>query len=389
MMNKVYIKVNTNMKSFIKYLTLYKIDFDNLEVHDNCYYLYTSYDNYKRIRRRYDCTILKYYGKKGLYYFFNKYKYMFVSLIWGIILISILQNTIFDVVINTDDDNLYETISNSLRKYDILKYKKKKSFEEISFIKEKILEENKDDLEWIEIKEIGCKYEIMITKRVKGKENNLNDNICHIVAKKDGLIKHITSSKGEKLKAINDYVKKGDIIISGNIIKGEDTIKNKVCASGNVYGEVWYTVNISVPYNFTEYINTGKIINHYYLDIFGKEFTIIGKYDSNNVMSNKKLIIDKPYLFFKLYKEEKSIYEYKSYKLSKEEAYNEAIKRADAKIKNKLLSDEYIISKKVLKKEEFSSKIVLEIFFKVYENIGEVLVVEEELYDEGNSNRGT
>jgi hypothetical protein len=33
-------------------------------------------------------------------------------------------------------------------------------------------------------------------------------------------------------------------------------------------------------------------------------------------------------------------------------------------------NDEYIISKKILKKEAFSSKIKIEVFYKVYENIG-------------------
>jgi len=104
-------------------------------------------------------------------------------------------------------------------------------------------------------------------------------------------------------------------------------------------------------------------------------------------MSEKKAIIDKPYLFFKLYKEEKKVYEYKKFLLNPQEAYDEAIKRAQAKIENQLDDKEYIIAKKVLKKEEFSSKIVLEVFFKVYENIGETLEISlEELKNEGNFN---
>ena len=40
------------------------------------------------------------------------------------------------------------------------------------------------------------------------------------------------------------------------------------------------------------------------------------------------------------------------------------------KIKSNLNSDEYIISKKVLKKEVKSSKMEIEVFFKIYKNIG-------------------
>ena len=63
-------------------------------------------------------------------------------------------------------------------------------------------------------------------------------------------------------------------------------------------------------------------------------------------------------------------YEYKEFIINEKEAYNEAIKRSDIKIKNMLDNDEHIISKNVLKKEVFSSKIKVEVFYKVYENIG-------------------
>ena len=63
------------------------------------------------------------------------------------------------------------------------------------------------------------------------------------------------------------------------------------------------------------------------------------------------------------------IFEYKEFHINENEAYKEAIKRSDDKIKDMLDVDEYILSKKVLKKEVFSSKIIIEVFYKVYENI--------------------
>ena len=160
------------------------------------------------------------------------------------------------------------------------------------------------------------------------------------------------------------------MLISGNIIKGEDTLIRQVKAKGKVYAEVWYTVNITIPFNYVEYVETGKVINHYYLDIAGKKFTLTGKYDSNFTMNTKDLVLEKPYLFFKLYKETKREYKYKEFNINENEAYEEALKRSENKIKSKLNDNEYIISKKVLKKEVFRSKMNIEVFFKVYENIG-------------------
>ena len=114
---------------------------------------------------------------------------------------------------------------------------------------------------------------------------------------------------------------------------------------------------------------TGKYVNRYYLDIFNTEFTITGHYNSKDIVSSKKLLLDKPYLFFKLYKETKEIYEYKKYEIKEEEAYQLALSKSEGEIKKKLNKGEYIISKKVLKKRSNSSKMYIEVFFKVYKNI--------------------
>lgn len=367
--NKVKIIVYENSNKFLNYLVYHSIYYEDLTLNDN-YILTIDYEDYKKISRRYKTKIIKYYGKRFIINYLNTNKYMLISLFISFLVLLLLTNTIFKININTNDEKLYNLINNSLKENDISIYKRKKTFKELKKIKDKILKENEDNLEWIEIKEKGCIYNIELTARVKNKENNSDNNPKDIVASKDGLIKYITSSSGVKLKDVNDYVKKGEVLISGNIIKGEDTLIRQVKAKGKVYAEVWYTVNITIPFNYVEYVETGKVINHYYLDIAGKKFTLTGKYDSNFTMNTKDLVLEKPYLFFKLYKETKREYKYKEFNINENEAYEEALKRSENKIKSKLNDNEYIISKKVLKKEVFRSKMNIEVFFKVYENIG-------------------
>ena len=367
--NKVKIIVYENSNKFLNYLVYHSIYYEDLTLNDN-YILTIDYEDYKKISRRYKTKIIKYYGKRFIINYLDTNKYMLISLFISFLVLYLLTNTIFKININTNDEKLYNLINNSLKENNISIYKRKKSFKELKKIKNKILKNNEDSLEWIEIKEKGCIYNVELTARVKNKENNSDNNPKDIVASKDGLIKYITSSSGVKLKEVNDYVKKGEVLISGNIIKGEDTLITQVRAKGKVYAEVWYTVNITIPFNYVEYVETGKVINHYYLDIAGKKFTLIGKYDSNFTMNTKDLVLEKPYLFFKLYKETKREYKYKEFNINENEAYKEALKRSENKIKSKLNDNEYIISKKVLKKEVFRSKMNIEVFFKVYENIG-------------------
>ena len=374
--NNVKIIVYESSHKFINYLIYNKIKYESLEKNNDCFYLVTDYNEYKKISRRYKTKIIKYYGKRNIKNIILNNKYLLISFLISLIILYLLTNTIFKIEIKTNDEEVKTRILESLNKNGISLYKKKKNFKSLTKIKEKILSENEDILEWIEINDKGCIYEIDLTRRVINKENNIDATPSSIIAEKDGLIKHITVSSGVKMKEINEYVKKGDVIISGNVIKKNELI-TQVKSSGEVYAETWYFVNINVPFNYIEYEPTGKTINHYYLDIFGTEFTLIGKYDSNKTLNTKKLILDKPYLFFKLYKEEKQVYNYKEYNIGEKEAYEKALKESEKQILKRLNKDEYIISKKVLKKEVNSSKIYLEVFFKVYENIAVNTNVEE------------
>lgn len=379
-MNKVRIVVNENSNKFLNYLIYNKIYYDSLNKYNEYFVLDVSYDDYLYIRRRYKCHIVKYYGKKNIVNMYENNKYVLLSLIISFMLLFLLCNTIFDIKINSDNKDIINIINNSLSDNGIGLYKRKVSFDKLNSIKNKILENNKDTLEWIEIREKGCIYYIDVTPRVKSNNNVDNSLPSDIVAEKDGVIKHIVVHRGSKVIDNGDYVKKGDILISGNIIKNENVI-DKVHSEGVIYAETWKTVNISIPFKRIDYVYK-KTINHYYLDIFGHKFTISGKYDSDNTINKKSIVLDKPYLFFKLYKEEKKIYDYNEVILNKEEAYNEALNRSIDVINKKLSSDEYIISKKVLKKEVKRSKINLEVFFKVYEKIG----VTSEIQDIGEEN---
>ena len=381
-MNNIRIIVNGEGINLIQYLVNHNIYYYDLVREKDKYIITTSIDNYKKLNRRFQCYIIRYYGKNFIINCFVNNKYMIMSLIIGLFILYLLTSTIFKININTNDENIKNLLTESLKDNGIYIYKRKKSFNELLNIKEKILSDNKDYLEWIEIKEKGCTYNVDVTPRIKKEEDTLNNEPSDIIAKKDGKILYIVSENGVKVKDINDYVKKGEVLISGNIIKGEDIIY-KTNSKGKIYAEVWSSVHITMPFNYTEYIYTGRKVNHYYLDIFNYKFTIMGKYDNPNVIKSKKVVLDKPYLPFKLYKEEKKIYEYKEYVLTLEEAYKKALKKSEEIINRNLKDDEYIIYKNVLKKEVFRSKIMLEVFFKTYENIGINKRIEEKEENNG------
>lgn len=367
MKNKVLVSVKE--EGILKTLISNNIYFSNYTIKDNKVIFIINYEDLELLSKLANIKVIKYYGLVGIKKFLKKHYILLTSFILSYLIIIILSNVIFKVEIVTNNQVLKDNITYYLNYYGIVKYKFVKSNKYIKNVKEKILLENKDTIEWISINREGVKYVVNVTPRVISNKVNI-DKPSNIVSKKDALIKYLVVTGGSSVKEVNDVVKKGDVIISGNVVKF-DKVVGTTRSKGKVFGEVWYTVNISIPFKHVIYEKTGETINHIYLDIFGHKFTLVGHYITNNSINEVSVLVDKPYLFFKLMKESKELYNYKEVNLNSESAFKEALERADKSISNKLDTNEYIIERKVLKKDVFSSKIDIELFYRVYENIGE------------------
>ena len=367
MKNKVLISAKE--EGILKTLISNNIYFSNYTIKDNKVIFIINYEDLELLSKLANIKVIKYYGLVGIKKFLKKYYILLTSFILSYLIIIILSNVIFKVEIVTNNQVLKDNITYYLNYYGIVKYKFVKSNKYIENVKEKILLENKDTIEWISINREGVKYVVNVTPRVISNRVSI-DKPSNIVSKKDALIKYLVVTGGSSVKEVNDVVKKGEVIISGNVVKF-DKVVGTTRSKGEVFGEVWYTVNISIPFKHVIYEKTGETINHIYLDIFGHKFTLVGHYITNNSINEVSVLVDKPYLFFKLMKESKELYNYKEVNLNSESAFKEALERADKSISNKLDTNEYIIERKVLKKDVFSSKIDIELFYRVYENIGE------------------
>jgi len=390
--NLVKIKIkNNDFYRFCRILSSKEINFEDSYLEKDFFILTLTYSDFAKIKKLLktnDYEIITFYGLIGIKNFFKKHLLFIISLLSGILIMYTLSSLIFRIEININDKDIKERITLELEENGIEKYKFKKSFKELEKIKSNILKNNKDILEWMSIEVKGTTYIINANLRVLENETK-EGNISDIVAKKDGKILHIESSRGVVVKDINDYVKKGETIISGNIIKSDKYLKGQVESIGKVYAEVWYTVDISVPLKYVEYQKTGLNYNEYFIYLSGKKLTLINDYNIENVMYKETIAISKPYLPFKIYKRETSAYKYIETNLTETEAYDLCIKKATDKINITLSNDEYIIDKKVLKKELKSSKMVLRIFFKVYENITEKKEIEKIEYNTDITKKGS
>lgn len=358
-----------DIKSFIRNLHKKRINLNELKIYDKEFYAKLNQKDFNKlmeIKTSYEIEVIKKYGVVHYKEVIKNNIIFLISVFLSIVILFILENMIFEVEIVTNDSKIRKILNEELEKYDIEKYKLVKSYNKIQEIKSKIIENNKDNIEYIEIERIGTKYVIRVEKRII---NNLTkeNKIRHVVASKNGIIKKIEADKGEILTKVNDYVAKGDILISGEIHKGEDVLDN-TSADGKIYAEVWYKVKVTIPIKYYEEKKTGKSENIISINILDYNLNLFEKEKYKDKKEKEIILFSDFFNLFKLsYKNLEELEVNDSINLITSE--NTAVKYAREKIISQLSDEEYIISQKKLKTTLNDSTIKVEVFFKVYENI--------------------
>ena len=336
---------------------------------------YSDYLKIKEYRTIYKLTIISKHGKIKFKENILKYICSLSLIIISITILYVLSNIIFNIEVIHSSSEIKSLVLKELNRNGIHKYIFKRSYEEIEQIEDKILENNKDKIEWIEITENGTSYIVRVEER-KLKEEIENENNYDIISTKNAIIYSIEALKGEKIKKTNDYVNKGDTIISGSITKPDGNIIVST-AEGEVYGEVWYTIDISYPFIYKEETQTGKNKEVYVINFLGKRISLFDFNKFKTYSKNTKLILNNNFLPISLVKE-------KQYELNVVDEYyteEEAINKAIELSKDKLLNNDKIKEIKnitILEKNIYPSKVGLKLFVSVIENIGEYKKIELE-----------
>ncbi len=332
------------------------------------FYLKILENDYPKIKKFWFVKITKenVTGPKQLKQEIRRHHIFLIGILFGLILLYFLSHVMVSVEVIHSNSEIRNLVSLSLEEKGIKKNSWRKEYQEIEKIKAELLNEYPNQLEWIEIEVKGMKYIVRVEER-KIETPTPPKKSCHIVANKDALVKKMIYSSGEALVKMNDSVKKGDILISG-IIKKEEEEKGVVCATGEVYGEVWYQVTASVPLEYETITRTNKKRwNIRYRNSYYDDFIFKSRLDSYEE--------ERTHLFSILGQEVSFVVQYETRKTKKvyteSEAKDIAVSSALEKINATLSEKERIIDKKVLKKEVNNSTMNVEIFVSVLESIGE------------------
>ena len=375
MLEKLISKISLNIKGkninrFIKKIRNKKIEILSLKYQDsnqaNIIIYKKDYEKILKIKSIYEITELDVFGLIKIKRKIKFSKHLIIITIFFFIIFLIFTNVIFKVEVIHSNKKIRNLLLKELKQEGIKKYSFKKSYKEISKIKEKILNKYPDDIEWLEIENSGTKYTVKVEEReiIKKEENDTPRNI---IAKKDGVLKKVIAEKGDIVKDMNDYVKKGDLIVNGELIFNEK-VTGKVKATGKAYAEVWYVTKTEYP--FAAYIETEtkNKKNIYAIKFLNHTFEL-----SLNKFKTKKIkeedIVKHPLIPIKLVKQKQTETKVTDILLTPEQAISKAKEKATNDIEKNLSKDEYIIRSKYLKSTVKESIVEVEMFFAVYEDI--------------------
>lgn len=386
MTNRYRIKITgKDPKYFLRHLIVKKIKLYNIiEDHDGISLTVDEVDYAKilKMKTSYNIKIVNRFGVAKLRYLLLKYKYILSFLFLTLGLMIILSHFIFFIDVIHSKEEIRELVENDLKEFGISKYRFRVSYAKKEEIRNKILEKEKDKIEWLEIDRIGTRYIVNVEERLI-KDNKVDNEVRDIVAKKDAMILNIEAETGEIVRKKYEYVRKGDTIVSGTIKNKEDEV-SKVKAEGKVYGEVWYSVTVELPKKYYEEKKTGKTSKALTLRIANKKISVPFSKDNRSYISEDSPILENNLIPIKLVLETKHEIEIIDKEYNMDNSSSEAIKLATKKLEDRLDEQSMILSKKVLKKALKNSKIIVEIFFKVRENITDYKKISKELKIEGD-----
>ena len=357
-----------DFKRFINTLIRFKIYFDYSNIKDDeCIIIVDkdSLDKINSLKTSYEIEIINTYGLVKYKRLLKKYSFFLMSIFITFLLLSFLSSLIFKVEVIHSNKEIREIVKKDLEEYNIRPYRFKKSFKKREEILDKILDKEKERLEWLEIKVSGTTYIVNVEERKKNKSEVLGDE-QDVVAAKDAMILRIEAEHGEIQKKKYDYVKKGDVIISG-FIKNKEDVVSKVRAEGRVFGEVWYKVSVDIPKIYKEKMYTNKEMNVLQIKLFNKDYNLFSRYKDYESIEKYVLhnnIFPISFGIVKLKEKRESIKKYNINNVS-----DKAISIGEDRLLKRLGHDDTVIAKKVLKRCEKKSKILVEVFFKVSEDI--------------------
>ncbi len=326
-----------------------------------------------KIAKKTQCKI-KIEDKKGIPFILHRYKKrkIFAGFLLAIIVvIAISSNFIWNIQIEAQDDEEFENIEKDLEEVG-LKVGTAKSEIDTKEIMNK-LRLKRDDIAWVGMELKGTNMIVKLVKADQKPEIVDDSEYCNIVSDKEGIITKINVQNGTANVKVGDTVKEGMVLVNG-WMEGKYTGVRYVHAKAEIEAKIWYTENITIPYNATETIETGEEEVNYGIKLnnfeinFPKGVSKFEFYDTIKEEKKFKLFSDF-YLPISIIKETKKEVKKEQKEYNVDEAKSLGIQQLEQQLDEKIVDKDKIVNKNINTYEN-QDGVEVEVTYEVLETIG-------------------
>jgi similar to stage IV sporulation protein len=238
-------------------------------------------------------------------------------------------------------------------------------------------------LTWVGVELKGTTYQFQVVEKNEPKKPEILSP-RNLIAKKKAIIVKMFVENGQQVVNIHDHVEPGQLLVSGAI--GMEGKTQQVAAKGEVWGETWYKGHVELPLNTNFKVFNGNVEEKQYIKVGSLEIPVWGfgkpKFKSYETETNVHQIHflkwSLPISF-----ENKTLREREDITRTYNEKYAEqiALELAKKKIKKQLDDDAIIKDEKILQRTIKNGKVILDIHFKIYENIAIGQPISKEIHE--------
>ena len=236
---------------------------------------------------------------------------------------------------------------------------------------QRILTNNIPEITWVGVKLDGTVYTLTVVEKNEP-EREAETGPQHLVASKKGTIVSMYVKKGQPMVVVNDYVRPGQMLVSGQM--GSEKNHQYIAAEGEIIAETWYRAEVTVPLKKELTVMTGNEQSKRYLQFGDWDLPIWG-FGNPDYQAFEKDTTVHPFQFLRWqlpisYKEveirevEKAVRQ-----LNESDAIKTGIEIAKKDLLSNLGEEAKIKGENILHKEVQNGKVKLTILFQVTENI--------------------
>ncbi|OEH93699.1 sporulation protein YqfD [Bacillus solimangrovi] len=360
--------LNQCAKSGVQMWELRRLSEDSCEM-----YVYLKHiKELRHIVRHYRCK-MRFTEKKGLPFWSIRMLHnsgFVIGILGALMIMFLLSNMVWDIEIEGAEPDTEHKLRQAIDEYGVKRGKPLFLLPDAAIIQQD-LTIGVDGITWLGVERTGTTYHFQVVEEKRVTPDEVKGP-QHLVAKKQAVIHDLFIEEGQPLVTVNDYVEKGDILVSG--ILGKEGQTKMASAKGEVLGEVWYQSTVYIPMKTKFNVLTGEKVTKRYMNVSGISIPIWGFGDVpyEQFEQNEK---QTPLLFFKwttpITYEESSYLEKKVVQRNydKKSAIEQGKKIGKKELFNRIDQDATIKGEKVLHQSVENGKVKLIIHYQVIENI--------------------